>query len=121
MNEWMDIHAQMNGWIGGWIDKQTLNRPWIVGSMVGWLGHISKHTCTNLQKVDGHCHLSTCDVSSKLLAHSAEWKIANLRKKGGGREGGREGGRSFYKYFFFTIQTLTVVSGARKSLSRKST
>ena len=51
-----------------------------------------KHTYTNLQKVGGHCHFSTRDVSSKFLAHSAEWEVANLRKGGGG-EGGREGGK----------------------------
>ena len=68
----------MDCWIYGWMARSTAR-------------HIFKHTCTNLEKVDGHCHLSTCDVSSKLLAHSAEWKIANLRKKGGGKKrGGRE-------------------------------
>ena len=49
-----------------------------------------KHTYTNLQKVGGHCHFSTRDVSPKFLAHSAEWEVANLRKRGG-REGGGEG------------------------------
>lgn len=81
-----------------------------------------KHTYTNLQKVGGHCHFSTRDVSPKFLAHSAEWEVANLRKRGGRerRKGRREGGRSIYMHFF-VIQSLTVVSGARKSLSRKST
>ena len=114
----------MVGWVGRGLDG--LVARWFGGQMGGRLDELMacKHTYTNLQKVGGHRHFSTRDVSSKFLAHSAEWEVANLRK-GGGREGGREGrerGRSIYMYMhFFAIQSLTVVSGARKSLSRKST
>ena len=63
-----------------------------------------KHTYTNLQKVGGHCHFSTRDVSPKFLAHSAEWEVANLRKRGG--EGGREGGREGREGGQFTCTSL---------------
>ena len=98
MNEWMDIHAQMNGWIGGWISKQTLNRPWIAGSMVRWLGRWPDR----LMAISPNTHAQTwrrlMDIAISPHVMSAPNSLHTLRNGrlptlGRREEGGREGGR----------------------------
>ena len=43
-----------------------------------------------LQQIGGHCHFTTRDVGSKLLADPPKWKIANLK-------------REIYTYYYTTI------------------